>query len=41
MLEEGVYLAPSAYESLFISTAHTADIMEQALTAAKIAFAGL
>jgi glutamate-1-semialdehyde 2,1-aminomutase len=41
MLEEGVYLAPSAYESFFISTAHTPDIMEQALTAAGIAFAGL
>jgi glutamate-1-semialdehyde 2,1-aminomutase len=41
MLEEGVYLAPSAYESFFVSTSHTSDIIEQALTAAGIAFAGL
>jgi len=27
MLEEGVYLAPSAYEALFLSTAHTEDDM--------------
>ena len=41
MLEGGVYLAPSAYESFFVSTAHTPDIIEQALTAAVIAFDGL
>jgi glutamate-1-semialdehyde 2,1-aminomutase len=41
MLDGGVYLAPSAYESFFVSTSHTPDIMEQALTAAGIAFAGL
>jgi glutamate-1-semialdehyde 2,1-aminomutase len=41
MLDEGVYLAPSAYEALFISTAHTPDIMEQASKAAVNAFARL
>jgi glutamate-1-semialdehyde 2,1-aminomutase len=41
MLDEGVYLAPSAYEALFISTAHTPDIMEQASKAAANAFARL
>lgn len=28
MLEAGIYLAPSAYEALFLSTAHTEDDME-------------
>ena len=41
MLDEGVYLAPSAYEALFISTAHTPAIMEQASKAAANAFARL
>jgi glutamate-1-semialdehyde 2,1-aminomutase len=41
MLEEGVYLAPSAYESLFVSTCHNAEVIEQALTASEKAFAGL
>jgi glutamate-1-semialdehyde 2,1-aminomutase len=41
MLEEGVYLAPSAYESLFVSTRHTAEVIEQALTASEKAFARL
>jgi len=37
MLEQGVYLAPSAYEAGFVSSKHTDDIIEQTLTAAKIA----
>jgi glutamate-1-semialdehyde 2,1-aminomutase len=41
MLEEGVYLAPSAYESLFVSTSHTAEVIEQALRASQKAFARL
>ncbi len=41
MLDEGVYLAPSPYESLFVSTSHTVEVIDQALTAAAIAFAGL
>jgi glutamate-1-semialdehyde 2,1-aminomutase len=28
MLNRGVYLAPSAYEALFISTAHTDDVLD-------------
>jgi glutamate-1-semialdehyde 2,1-aminomutase len=37
MLEEGVYLAPSPFEALFVSTAHTPGIMERAMDAtAKI-----
>jgi glutamate-1-semialdehyde 2,1-aminomutase len=33
MLEEGVYLAPSPFEALFVSTAHSPEIMGQALDA--------
>ena len=29
MLEQGIYLAPSAFESLFVSTAHTDEDLEQ------------
>jgi glutamate-1-semialdehyde 2,1-aminomutase len=41
MLEEGVYLAPSAYEALFVSTAHSDEVMEQACRASLAAFARL
>ncbi len=34
MLDAGVYLAPSPYEAAFISTAHSNDVMDQALEAA-------
>lgn len=33
MLEEGIYMAPSQLECMFISTAHTMDDMEQAIAA--------
>jgi glutamate-1-semialdehyde 2,1-aminomutase len=39
MLAAGVYLAPSQFEAAFISLAHTPDIIEQTLTAARQAFA--
>ena len=39
MLEEGVYLAPSAFETGFLSTAHTDDIINKTLEAAKKCFA--
>ena len=32
MLQNGVYFAPSAYESAFISTCHTKEDMEYVLT---------
>jgi glutamate-1-semialdehyde 2,1-aminomutase len=35
MLEEGVYLAPSQYESLFISTSINSEIIEEILVAHK------
>jgi len=34
MLERGIYLPPSRFEALFISTAHTSDHVEQVATAA-------
>lgn len=41
MLEAGVYLAPASYEAGFTSAAHSDDDIEQTLTAARSAFAGL
>ncbi len=39
MLDEGVYLAPSAYEAGFISIAHTEALIEDTIAAARHAFA--
>ncbi|NQY62115.1 MAG: glutamate-1-semialdehyde 2,1-aminomutase [Alteromonadaceae bacterium] len=41
MLNEGVYLAPSAFETGFLSTAHSDDIIEKTLLAADKCFAQL
>ena len=41
MLDEGIYLAPSAYETGFLSTAHSDDIIEKTLVAADKCFAQL
>jgi glutamate-1-semialdehyde 2,1-aminomutase len=38
MLAQGIYLAPSAYEAGFVSSAHDADDIEQTLAAAAEAF---
>jgi glutamate-1-semialdehyde 2,1-aminomutase len=38
MLDEGVYLAPSQFEAAFISTAHTDEIIERTIDAARKAF---
>ncbi len=35
MLEKGIYLAPSQFEAVFVSDAHTDEHIEQMLTAAK------
>ncbi|HEU4933794.1 MAG TPA: glutamate-1-semialdehyde 2,1-aminomutase [Pyrinomonadaceae bacterium] len=35
MLDEGVYLAPSQFEAAFVSLAHTDEIIEQTLEAAR------
>lgn len=41
MLEEGVYLAPSQFEAAFVSLAHTDEIIEQTIDAARKSFAKL
>ena len=38
MLEEGVYLAPSQFEAVFLSTAHEEAHIEKTLRAARKAF---
>jgi glutamate-1-semialdehyde 2,1-aminomutase len=39
MLDEGVYLAPSAYEAGFLSIQHEGVVIEKMLAATKVAFA--
>lgn len=41
MLDEGVYLAPSAFEAGFVSAAHTAEDIQTTIVAAERAFARL
>jgi glutamate-1-semialdehyde 2,1-aminomutase len=41
MLDQGVYLAPSAFEAGFVSTAHDASVLEATLQAADSAFASI
>jgi len=38
MLDRGVYLAPSAFETLFVSLAHTEDLIDRTLEAADQCF---
>ena len=38
MLEQGVYLAPSAFEAGFVSAAHNDEALNKTLTAAEIVF---
>ena len=41
MLDQGVYLAPSAFEAGFVSSAHDAKAIQATLEAAERAFAAL
>ena len=41
MLAEGIYLAPSQYETLFMSGAHTDEDIERTIAAAEKAFAAV
>jgi glutamate-1-semialdehyde 2,1-aminomutase len=41
MLDEGIYLAPSAYEAGFLSAAHSAADIDATIAAASRVFAGL
>ena len=38
MLEEGIYLAPSQFEAIFLSTAHTEEHIERTIAAAHRTF---
>jgi glutamate-1-semialdehyde 2,1-aminomutase len=38
MLDQGVYLAPSQFEAAFVSAAHTDDVIERTIEAARNAF---
>ena len=38
MLQQGIYLAPSAYEAMFVSLAHSESDIEKTIEAAKISF---
>ncbi len=38
MLDQGVFLAPSAYEAGFLSSAHDDAVIEATLAAARVAF---
>ena len=40
MLAAGVYLAPASYEACFMSSAHSAEDIEQTIAAASAAFEG-
>jgi glutamate-1-semialdehyde 2,1-aminomutase len=41
MLEEGVYLAPSAFEAGFVSAAHDETVLQQTFDAVDAVFAKL
>ncbi len=41
MLDRGIYLAPSAFEAGFVSSAHSDDIIDETITAAREAFKAL
>ncbi|MGH1426587.1 MAG: glutamate-1-semialdehyde 2,1-aminomutase [Arenicella sp.] len=41
MLQQGVYMAPSAFEAGFMSAAHTQDDIEKTVAAAQVVFQGL
>ncbi len=41
MLQQGIYLAPSAYEAMFVSLAHTGEDIEKTTKAAQKAFSNI
>jgi len=41
MLESGIFLAPSQFEAIFVSTAHTDDHIDRTVNAARAVFANL
>lgn len=38
MLEEGIYLAPSQFETAFVSSAHTEEDIQKTIEASRVAF---
>ena len=38
MLHQGVYLAPSQFEAAFVNSAHTDEIVDQTIAAARKAY---
>jgi glutamate-1-semialdehyde 2,1-aminomutase len=41
MLEQGIYLAPSPFEAIFLSTSHSKEIIARTIECAENAFRGL
>jgi len=41
MLEQGIYLAPSAFEANFVSTAHSREIIKKTIDAGAVAFGSI
>ncbi len=41
MLEHGIYLAPSQFEAMFLSLAHTEELLNETLQTVEQYFAGL
>jgi glutamate-1-semialdehyde 2,1-aminomutase len=41
MLDAGVYLAPSQFEAAFVGLAHTDDIVDRTIAAARHSFKSL
>ena len=41
MLDEGVYLAPSQFEAAFVGIAHTDELIDRTVEAARAAFRSL
>jgi glutamate-1-semialdehyde 2,1-aminomutase len=41
MLDEGIYLAPSQFEAIFVSAAHTENDIDRTVEAARKVFKGL
>jgi len=41
MLEQGIYLAPSPFEAIFLSTSHSKEIIARTIRCAENAFRGL
>jgi glutamate-1-semialdehyde 2,1-aminomutase len=41
MLDKGIYLAPSQFEAMFLSVAHTDELIEETIRAAEAAFASV